>query len=134
MKGSMRNIGENAKPILTRPVTRQLTIQNAKPKYFGSPRKIQAKIQHDLVKIPKEKYNKIMQNIMQELKIKQNEENKCLVCCDNLSNVVFYPCYHGNICKRCAVAHLKTQTKCLLCRAVDFLQSESRKVVPCGVC
>lgn len=80
-------------------------------------------------KIPLDRYNKFMTGILDNLELKDREDNSCLVCCERPSNVVFHPCYHGNICDRCAVSHLATQSRCLICRSVDICHAESQKAV-----
>lgn len=46
----------------------------------------------------------------------EEEPEVCSLCYENPPNVVFYPCYHGNICRDCSLKFLETSTHCPICR------------------
>ncbi|CAD8106652.1 unnamed protein product [Paramecium primaurelia] len=43
-------------------------------------------------------------------------QEKCLVCYENLPNIVFIPCRHGGICQQCAEDVIQKSNECYLCR------------------
>lgn len=116
MKGSLRGIGGGLQPP-NRKETRLQSVQMIRPNLKVSNRSIDKR---SFGKISKHRYNKIMSDILQKLKIEDKEDDNCVICCENPSDVVFYPCYHGSICAECALNHLTTQSNCLLCRAVAY--------------
>lgn len=46
----------------------------------------------------------------------EEEPEVCSLCYENPPNVVFFPCYHGNICRDCSLKFLETSTHCPICR------------------
>ena len=45
-----------------------------------------------------------------------DDEEECIVCCDNFPNAVQSPCGHGGLCKACGLEYLKNESKCMVCR------------------
>ncbi|CAK91882.1 unnamed protein product (macronuclear) [Paramecium tetraurelia] len=43
-------------------------------------------------------------------------QDKCLVCYENIPNIVFVPCRHGGICQQCAEDVIQKSNECYLCR------------------
>ncbi|CAD8162882.1 unnamed protein product [Paramecium octaurelia] len=47
-----------------------------------------------------------------------NSNNKCIICCEKVSNAVFMNCGHGGICYQCAIQVAQNQKECFLCRQI----------------
>ena len=41
---------------------------------------------------------------------------ECLICYDNMPNIMFEPCGHGGVCKKCAIEYVKDNDKCMIGR------------------
>ena len=63
----------------------------------------------------------------------------CIVCCENLSNILIKPCNHSGMCKGCIIEHLKYNKKCPFCREkmkkifIVFYDEERREYLAKGV-
>ncbi len=58
-----------------------------------------------------------IEDIRKKFEPKADEDPEtCSLCYENAPNVVFYPCYHGNICRECSLKFLETNTHCPICR------------------
>lgn len=47
-----------------------------------------------------------------------DNNDECIICCTNKSNVLIRPCNHGGICESCIIQYLKTNTICPNCKIV----------------
>ena len=54
-------------------------------------------------------------NSIRNLFITEDDDDLCVVCYSNLSNITFYPCKHDNCCESCYLQ--LTPKKCPYCRA-----------------
>ncbi|CAD8181872.1 unnamed protein product [Paramecium pentaurelia] len=58
-------------------------------------------------------------NIIQKNKLSHhNSNNKCIICCEKVSNAILMNCGHGGICYQCAVQVAQNQKECFLCRQI----------------
>jgi hypothetical protein len=86
----------------------------------------------------KEKMNDLWKNCQE---LEKEEESfgvglRCLLCENNLKNIVFLPCGHLVICEECLVQNLKTESnttlekrrKCLYCQKCKLKVKETRSV------
>ena len=60
--------------------------------------------------------NELKSKVQSKQKVNDNEGDMCSVCYDCKSNTVFWPCYHGNVCRDCSTKHLESNTHCPICR------------------
>ena len=63
------------------------------------------------------KATELFQNIKKLTKEKEMLDglgNECMICRENLKNIVFMPCMHVSICKNCSIEH--ALTNCPQCR------------------
>ncbi|CAD8113861.1 unnamed protein product [Paramecium sonneborni] len=117
---------ETWKKILQKPVTSNSMIINKKKNEIDLD--IQKPAITDNIKIKREEIPATVSKQEQEdepiksiKSIKSDGESsvnqdKCLVCYENIPNIVFVPCRHGGICQQCAEDVIQKSNECYLCR------------------
>ncbi|GFR17956.1 hypothetical protein TNCT_188671 [Trichonephila clavata] len=40
----------------------------------------------------------------------------CIICCENMSIILFEPCNHKGLCRECSKEYLKYSNRCPFCR------------------
>lgn len=64
---------------------------------------------------------------------------ECIVCCENLSDILIKSCNHSGICQSCITEHLKYNKKCPFCREkmekifIVFFDEERKEYLAKGV-
>lgn len=78
--------------------------------------------EHEEKKMEKEPVKSLEQMIMMdEESIEEKHPPNCTICCEEIANILFYPCGHIVSCYKCAAGHLN----CFICRSKisDFVKA-----------
>lgn len=68
-------------------------------------------------RVSKSQMKAVVEDIRKKFEPKDEDDPEvCSLCYENLPNVVFFPCYHGNVCRDCSLKFLQTNTHCPICR------------------